>query len=583
MVPAMPFVIGSYQAVERPGAGHHAAPVGLWRGEDLRTIDDVALTVLPADCFAAARSGVDQVRSVRHPHLLPVTDVVVDDDRVAIVSPWPRAGRLSELVSRRGRLTPAETLTVMLPIAGALATAHAQGFRHGGVCPEAIWFDASGRPLLGALAAGRIVADVNGGMPASCRDVAPEVVRGEVAGDAPAVAADVFSLGSVALFCLTGRSAWPADDPVDVLVQSAAGLWPDPPDDGVPALLVELVRAMLVDDPPNRPTAATVAEELAVVGDPVAIAFGSGPAPAPASADRWRGWSSPQRSASGGVSNEVPNPASDGATPAGSSAERTPGGNDIDSADRGTAGTADVLDPDAEVDPDDADAPGAGRRLQQRFRTTPAARAQLLTRAPIRPVEPADPARPTPVAKLGIAVLVGLLITLVAAQVIGWTTGQDDPTAAVGTQPTGATSTNASSTDSSQGESTQWVALVEQLDHTRGSALQQADSTILDAVYTDDAPAKAADAATIVQLATQGWHVQDAVHQISDVAVVDPPDAAATGDQVRLAVVDVLPARPITDGTGQQVGMTPARAEQRRILTVRRTAAGYRISDIEPG
>jgi len=31
------------------------------------------------------------------------------------------------------------------------------------------------------------------------------------------------------------------------------------------------------------------------------------------------------------------------------------------------------------------------------------------------------------------------------------------------------------------------------------------------------------------------------------------------------------------------VGMTPARAEQRRILIVRRTAAGYRISGIEPG
>ena len=131
------------------------------------------------------------------------------------------------------------------------------------------------------------------GYPPVCRDVAPEVVRGDPVAGAAAAAADVFSLGSVALFCLTGRSAWPADDPVDVLVQSAAGLWPDPPDDGGPALLINLIRAMLLDDPPNRPSAAAIAEELAVIGEPAAIEFGSGPAPAAASADRWRGWSAP--------------------------------------------------------------------------------------------------------------------------------------------------------------------------------------------------------------------------------------------------------------------------------------------------
>jgi hypothetical protein len=128
-----------------------------------------------------------------------------------------------------------------------------------------------------------------------------------------------------------------------------------------------------------------------------------------------------------------------------------------------------------------------------------------------------------------------------------------------------------------------WAAVVEQLDHARGSALAQADTSLLDDVYTDDAPEKAADAATVVQLAASGLRVPDAVHQISDVSVVDPTDAAAGADQVRLAVVDLLPARPIVDVSGAQVGMTPARAEERRILLVRRTAAGYRIGGIEPG
>ena len=81
--------------------------------------------------------------AIRHPHLLPVIDVSQDDDRVALVCPWPSGGRLAELVIRRGRLTAGETLTVLIPLAAALAVVHAAGIRHGEVCPETVWFDAT--------------------------------------------------------------------------------------------------------------------------------------------------------------------------------------------------------------------------------------------------------------------------------------------------------------------------------------------------------------------------------------------------------------------------------------------------------
>src|SRR5664279_5143683 len=206
---AMSFVIGPYRAVEHPGAGRRAAADGLWRGEDLRTVDEVAITVLPIECAEAAAAEVAAARTILHPHLLPVTDVVEDEERVAVVAAWPRAGRLAELVGRRGRLTVGETMTVLIPLASALAAVHADGGRHGGVCPESIWFDSLGRPLLGAVAASRAVTVVNDGLPPGSRDVAPEVVRGERLRRGPVTgAADIFSLGSVALFCLTGRSAW---------------------------------------------------------------------------------------------------------------------------------------------------------------------------------------------------------------------------------------------------------------------------------------------------------------------------------------------------------------------------------------
>ena len=87
-----------------------------------------------------------------------------------------------------------------------------------------------------------------------------------------------------------------------------------------------------------------------------------------------------------------------------------------------------------------------------------------------------------------------------------------------------------------------------------------------------------------------GWWT--AVHQIVSVTVDGSLTAdgamtterrALTGDSVRLAVVDTLPAHPIVDAAGRQVGLTPARAEQRRILVLSPTGAGYRISSVEAG
>lgn len=573
----MAFVIGSYQAVEHPGGGHRASTDGLWCGEDLRTFSDVAMTVLTVECAEDARSEVDAVAAIRHPHLLPVIDLVQDADRVAVVCPWPAGGRLAELVRRRGRLSAQETLTVLIPLASAVVEMHAAGIGHGGICPETIWFDAHGRPLLGAPAVSRLIANLNGGLPAGIRDVAPEVVRGEkeagdtddapgdrsadrgsAAGRPPITPVpispvpitpegDVFSLASVALFCLTGRSAWAADDPADVLVQSAIGQLPDPPDDAGPAELIDLVRDMLRLKPAGRPSANEVSERLARCGDPTPIVFSSGPTPTPASADRWRGWS---------------------ATP---SAE-APADVDVSA---------------------NADKPAAGRPESVRRGRSGVARR-----------------RSTPLARVGLVLLGGLLVTVIAVQVDAWWSGRAQP----GLPPIGAAVGAAASSAISGGSvaglgplldpaaaepaamgsvaevAPSWADVVVGLDSARGRALDAADPELLSAVYLDSTSgAGAADVAVITQLADQGLRVVDGVHQIVSVSLADsapsgpPPAEPSINDQVRLAVVDTLPPHPVVDAAGRQVGLTEARAEQRRILVLSATDAGYRISSIEAG
>ncbi|MGS0686718.1 serine/threonine protein kinase [Nakamurella sp. GG22] len=476
--------IGPYAAVERPGRGHRAAGSVLWRGEDEGTGESVLLLVLPADEAAAVSADVEALTEICHPHLLPVDDVVSDAEHVAVVSSWPRGGRLLELLVRHGPLTAAETLTVLIPVASALATVHGHQIRHGGVGAGSIWFDDDGRPQLGAPAVARIAARNQHGMLSDSRDVAPEVVRGErLQRDPPGPAADVFSLGSVALFCLTGRSAWPADDPADVLIQSAAGVWPDPPDGAAPAALLDLIRAMLSRSPDQRPSAADAAQRLSAVGRPAPISFGARPAPAAGSADRWLG--------------AVPT------VPAAIRATRPPS-----------------------PKPPDAASPGPPR------------------------------SGPTRLARAGIAVLASLLVVVFVIQAAVWSNGGENPDAAP-----------------------DWPQIVADLDAARGRALEVADPALLADVYLDGSAAAAADAALIAELAHQGWHVSAGLHEISSVTPVGPAPPGEPGS-VRLAVQDRLPSRPIVDGSGSQVGMTPAREQQERIVLLDRTPAGYRIAGI---
>ncbi|WP_195757705.1 hypothetical protein, partial [Staphylococcus aureus] len=137
-------------------------------------------------------------------------------------------------------------------------------------------------------------------------------------------------------------------------------------------------------------------------------------------------------------------------------------------------------------------------------------------------------------------------------------------------------------------------------------------------VYGEGTSELQADTQTIQQLADQGLRVVDGVHQFVSVTVVDsaPTDSAATSEPfvttdppgssqavpgpmagswslaasaptgpetARLAVVDTRPAHPVGDAGGQQVGVTQARAEQRRVLVLVRTEQGYRIIGVEPG
>jgi serine/threonine protein kinase len=662
----MEVVIGPYRAVRHQRDEQSAPVTGLWHGEDLRTGDEVSLTMLPPGMLELAREEIALADPVGHPHLLTVIDVVHEDEveQAALVAPWPAGGLLADLLARRGPLTAAEALTVLIPLADALCEAHRADIRHGGICPEVIWFDGFGRPLLGPLAVSRVASAQNRGFPVGIRDVAPELVRGETVRHGPiSLAADVFSLGSVALACLTGRSAWPADDPADVLVQSAAGLWPDPPDDAAPPDFIGLIRDMLASSPDRRPGAADVAARLARVGVPQPVRFADrqpGQGELRAAAILRHGSAPPEPVVPELVVPElvvpkvvvpdlvVPEPGSGASDGSVSGTEPQEGRQAVRSVTHsGTSvdrpGAESPVDPNELVGSSPVDRPGglisrlraatrrsrrpAGQSGRRGGRGSgppsgqpgpPSAQAQL--RELMRRGLPSEAAaanagdsqgaigRLTPLARTGVILLAGVLVTLVALQVSVWWEGGSATVVNGGSE--------AAADGGAFGASTDWAAVVKDLDTARGRALAAADPALLADVYGEGTPEIQADEQTIQRLADQGLRVVDGVHQIVSVTVLGsapggspastpsfvttadpaPPAGSATisspgrstagptvTDTVRLAVVDTLPAHPIVDTGGQQVGVTESRAEQRRVLVVSRTEAGFRIVGVERG
>lgn len=244
----------------------------VWLVTERQTGSEYALKCFPAgdglergDAEEAIRREVRILSVLDHEHLVRAHSVVRlpggqvgrsgDDDAdadwgeaIGLIMDYAAGGSVEQLVAGRGELGPGETVTVLTPIAQALAYLHGQGFTHGDVSPGNVLFTAHGKPLLADLGVARMVADataVAGAGTDGFRDPAPvDAVR---AGLQPE--RDVYSLAALGWYCLTGRSPEPGAQrpPLPLLVP------------GVPAELAAALESGLHEDRRLRPSAAELA------------------------------------------------------------------------------------------------------------------------------------------------------------------------------------------------------------------------------------------------------------------------------------------------------------------------------------
>jgi serine/threonine protein kinase len=215
----------------------------IYRGHDTRLLRPVCIKVFhrlrPGQ--AAYRAAYEHfiqeaftLSQFNHPNTLRIYDFGYLEGDVAApfqISEMLEGGTLSRLVRRHGPLTPTEAREILEPVAGALAEAHARGIVHRDIKPSNILFGLAGARRVVKLCDFGIakVSESPDDWPNRAEDTfasagqplrlyspgwaSPEQIRGEKIGPA----SDVYALGLLTAFVLTGRPVFPVsrDAPAD--------------------------------------------------------------------------------------------------------------------------------------------------------------------------------------------------------------------------------------------------------------------------------------------------------------------------------------------------------------------------------
>ncbi len=179
---------------------------------------------------------------VRSPHVVQVFDHGVSDGMPYIVMELLEGEDLAHRLERDGRLSQAETVSVIEQICKALERAHAQGIVHRDVKPANV-FLVSGQPegpLVKVLDFGLAKHGASGLSDLTSSGAifgTPHYMSPEQAASARAVTpqSDLWSVAVIAYECLTGRRPFPAESLIELCVALATSRF-DPATSACPEL-----------------------------------------------------------------------------------------------------------------------------------------------------------------------------------------------------------------------------------------------------------------------------------------------------------------------------------------------------------
>jgi eukaryotic-like serine/threonine-protein kinase len=234
----------------------------VWRAHDAATGETVALKRLRSRGLAATerlRREALILAALNGPHVVGVHQLIVSGDEAVLVLDFAAGGSLAGVLAARGRIPAPEVVTILAPLATALAAAHARELVHGDLTPANILFTADGRPLLADFGVAHALGTL-------------QLVEGTVdyldpavlAGSQPSPASDVFGLAAVGFTALAGQPLWGSGSPEQIQARASIGVRPSleelAPD--APAALVAAIESALRLEPDERPDAASFAHAV---------------------------------------------------------------------------------------------------------------------------------------------------------------------------------------------------------------------------------------------------------------------------------------------------------------------------------
>ncbi len=260
-------IAGRYELRARISKGGMGA---VWRAYDRRLRRDVAVKLLHAwiaDDAELRRRFAREARvlaPLEHEHIVRLYDYGEDGETPFLVMELVEGASLAD-VARGETFTWEQAPELALPIASALAYAHARGIVHRDLTPGNVLIEsATGRVVvsdfgLARLARSSTSVTTQGMLLGTPEYWSPEQARGRDS----ETATDMYALGCLLFWLLSGRTPFEGDDRLAVGLRRAHEAAPPLAScaSGAPREATVLVDALLAPDPADRPTAVDVARE----------------------------------------------------------------------------------------------------------------------------------------------------------------------------------------------------------------------------------------------------------------------------------------------------------------------------------
>lgn len=207
---------------------------------------------------------------LEHPHLIHVYDLDFLGNRPYLVMEYFR-GRNLEQFAAEDQVSPRRAAALVAKVAGAAAFAHRHGIVHRDIKPRNILVDVAGEPRLIDFGMARVRTawsdDHKGPDGGTFAFMAPEQARIESGADRQKVGprSDVFALGGVLYFLLTGLAPFPGQTWIEARDRARRCDYDTAAlnDRKIPARLRRICLKAMADDPANRyPSAQALQQAL---------------------------------------------------------------------------------------------------------------------------------------------------------------------------------------------------------------------------------------------------------------------------------------------------------------------------------